>query len=393
MKVARSKYHLAPLWKVKRELLRIANRGDEVLHRATGLSVLRQYVKLVTDRRVDFQKGNLELGRRVAIYLIFPDNGILESHRIALNYIIRCGYTPVIVSNLTLSRADQAELKALSAHLILRPNFGYDFGGYRDAMRLLAPSLSKMDYLAIFNDSAWFPVKPELDWLHEAEAMQRDFVGSVFHDGMNSKSVLDFSTTAWEIDPAAELFHYGSYSILIGRGILSSGGFRRFWDDYIPSSFKQLTILRGEIGLSQWVIANGHSHGALCDNENLDRLMDDLPIHRLTEIAANLIDYGNPELAMLRAQTWGLNPPDRASLRNLILSVVARQGPAYALIDFDIGERRGNFVKKAPLRWNRAAAEATLRVLRRCESAESAVFLREALTAYERTYGEPWTAR
>ena len=380
-----------PVWKVKRELGRIARNADAALQHSIGVSVSYYHVKYFIVPLVQYLKGSISLGRRVAIYLIFPTHGVQPSHRIALNYMIKAGYTPVIVSNLSVVEVDRIELRSLCAHLILRPNFGFDFGGYRDAIRLLAPTLSNLDYLAIFNDSSWFPVRPDLNWLHTAEAMGLDLVGSVFHDGMNSKDVLDFSKANWRVDEKAPNFHYGSYSLLLGRDIFTSKLFRSFWRNYVPTSSKLLTVQRGEMGLTRWVIDNGFSHGAICDTHHLDQLLHNLPTDRLRQIADNLITYDIPELAGLRSAALDTSPPDSMALCNLILSAVARHGPAYALIDFDTRERLGNFIKKAPLHWNRKAAEATLRVLSHFDTPEAAIFLREAVTEYEFAYGCAWS--
>ena len=380
-----------PNWKVKRELLRIASQGDELFRRATGRSLTYYYARIFTDRQVDFQKGDLILGSRLAVYFMFPSKGLLDSHRIALRYIIKSGYVPVVVSNLPLSPKDQAELCGFCSHLILRPNFGYDFGGYRDAVRLLENAISKLDYLAFFNDSSWFPIRPELDWLQDAESLNLDYVGSVCHEGMSSRKLRDFTTTPWIVDRTEKHFHYGSYSLLIGRELLASSAFWTFWRTFSPTNNKTLTVLRGEIGLTQMVVAKGYSHGAVCDSEGLDRLLLDVSPNRLVEIVGNLVDNGHPGLAKMRADALATDPPDPGALRNLILSTVVREGPAYALIDYDTRERRGNFIKKAPLHWNRTAAEATLRVLSRFDSPEAAVFRHEALAAYEAAYGETWT--
>ena len=245
-----SDFPVAPMWKLKRELLRIVSHGDEVFRRLTGRSLTYYYTRIWIDGQVNIQKGAIALGNRVAVYLIFPSQGLLESHRISLRYMIKSGYVPVVVSNLRLSAEDQAELRNLCAYLVIRPNYGYDFGGYRDAMRVLESVMSKMEYVALFNDSAWFPIRPELDWLKDAESLHLDYVGSVCHEGMLSKGLTDFKTTPWTVDRTKKHFHYGSYSLLIGSKLLRSPAFGTFWHSFSPTGKKTLTILRGEIGLT-----------------------------------------------------------------------------------------------------------------------------------------------
>ena len=103
------------------------------------------------------------------------------------------------------------------------------------------------------------------------------------------------------------------------------------------------------------------------------------------------MENGRSNFIKARADALADQPHKPEKLRNLVLSTVLREGPAFALIDYDTRERRGNFIKKAPLRWNRGAAEATLRILSRFDGPEAAVFMREALAVYEAAYGQPWT--
>jgi len=375
------------MWKVKREVWRLLNQGDYLVHRVFGRSLIHTYTRVFVDRKVQFLKGDLPRGTRVAVYLIFPTEGLLASHRIALRYITKSGYAPVVVSNLPLPPEDLAELKKLCADLILRPNYGYDFGGYRDAMRLLLPDLNRLDYLAFFNDSSWFPVRPHLNWLKQGEEMQRDYVGSVCHEGLPAGDFLDFAKTPWVVDTERKDFHYGSYSLLVGPRLLSSNTFAEFWRRFCPTSIKSFTIRRGEIGLARWVIDHGFSHGALCPSDQLDQLLDDLPSDRLREITINLIDTRNQHMVDLRRSALAAEQTYRATLRNVILSFVAYRGPAYVLQDFDTRERCGNFIKKSPLSWSRDDAEATLRILARFDNPEASVFLREARQIFDASYG------
>jgi hypothetical protein len=385
----RAIFRLIPAWKLKRELLRIGNQAYEFLHRWTGISVSRAVTRRFVDPKVVFLTCELALGPRVAIYLIFPNGGLLPSHRIALDYIRKSGYVPVIVSNLPLSGADQAELRAECAWLIFRPNEGYDFGGYRDAIRCLAPHLMDIDHLAIFNDSSWFPLRPQLDWLKTAEAMRLDYVGSVSHEGLPSRKVQDFSKIPWQIDYDRKAFHYGSFSLLLSRKILSSTAFQKFWQDYIPTNNKHLTVRRGEIGLTRWVVDHGFTHGAVCESVGLDRELDALTTERLREIVVNLIDRAQPTLVVMRADALAADPPDRMALRNVILACVAFLGPSYALVEYDMRERSGNFVKKMPVRHNRADAEKTLWVLGHFDNPVGAAMLAEARAMFEATWGAP----
>jgi len=367
-------FKLPPLWKVRREAIRIGAQADGLLHSKTGFSVAHNYQRAVIGRKRKLFKGELPIAKRAALYLIFPKEGVLASHRIALTYLIRSGYTPIVISNQPLSPQDRAGLLPQCALLMERPNFGYDFGGYQDGMRCAAPYLDQLDHLAIFNDSCWFPVNPEIDWLAIAEANPADFVGAAAHEGMTTDGVVDFSVENWVMDTTRDLFHISSFALHFKGKLLHSDALKSFWENYEPTGHKTLTILRGEIGLTQHVLRSGFSFAVTQDTTRLDQLLDALPDDRLFEIASNLVHHHFPELAaVIQTAT-----PDRLGQRNLILTTVARQGPSYALLDFDTRERKGVFVKKAPINWTRESAAATLRVLDKFTSPEALVFREEA---------------
>ena len=78
--------------------------------------------------------GSLSLKNRTVIFLIFPEAGITNSHLRTLKYFIKNNYSPIVISNLPLIESDRSEILKNCCSLIERKNFGYDFGGYRDAI-------------------------------------------------------------------------------------------------------------------------------------------------------------------------------------------------------------------------------------------------------------------
>lgn len=198
---------------------------------------MQLYSKHIVDPKVRRKTGALTVQGRAAIYMIFPADDLLASHVAALDYIV--------VSNLPLDPADEAVVLQKAAVLITRPNFGYDFAAYRDGLKYLTSIRADLDYLAIFNDSTWFPARPERNWMAEAEATGCDYVGSVFHCAMGREGKWDFRKDVWRTDPRFPTFHYGSYSLLIGKKVLTSPQFAQFWQDYRASNDKTKTIAHG----------------------------------------------------------------------------------------------------------------------------------------------------
>jgi hypothetical protein len=256
-------------------------------------------------------EGNLGLGTKAAIYLIFPKSGLLNSQLIALRFMIENGYSPIVVSNLPLSDHDLEQLQPLTYRTLQRENFGYDFGGYREGILVFQDQIKTLDHLALFNDSVWFPLAGARNWLQDAEATGWDFVGSGSHAALRWDDLIDYfqrlkalkgtqkssepvSKGSWieyfldqasrqkAAAPLVQLgrnfmrrvrynrkFHYNAFALLLGKEIIGNAGFYDFFKRMKISSNKYKTIVRGEIGFSHWAVSQGYSHGATLHNDDL----------------------------------------------------------------------------------------------------------------------------
>ena len=389
----RSKFQFPPpLWKVRREIGRVGLQIDNLVLRVFGFSLTGLYLLLFINPRVRSAGGALTINDRVAIYMIFPSDGLLDSHVIALDYIINCGYVPVVVSNLPLDATAEKLILTKSAILVTRPNYGYDFAAYRDAIKALGNVKERLKHLAILNDSVWFPLHPQTNWFAQAEATGHDYVGSVFHCAMDPDFAWDFRKDMWRTNTDYPHFHYGSYSLLISGDVVRSPQFVQFWRNYHATNDKSKTIIGGEIGLSRTVISAGFTHGATLDTSRLDALLDNLPVDRLRELAENMIIPMYPDLRKLRASILSNPAANRMDLHDFVLKCVVRQGPGYALADFDVRDRNGVFLKKSPVALDQGSADLTLHLLDGLPSAEAAVFAREARRIYARKHSTPGDA-
>ena len=336
---------------------------------------------LVVARGKRIHRGKTGDTTRVVVYLIFPKDGLSESHFRALEHFLEHGYAPVVVSNVSLSPEDRRRLLVYANHLIERPNYGYDFGGYRDGILFLRDRLDSLDRLSLMNDSVWFPLATMQDWLPAAESRGKDVVGAASNYFVDPEEVSrgDGVPGSWQYDTHHPSFHYCSFALSFGPAVLRDVRFLKFWERFKLSNDKIDTVHRGEVGLGQWVVHSGHSHGCTLDLSRFDIDLDQLDDARLREVAGNLIIPENPALrakkALVLVQTVGA-PDERRRLKDFILQATACTGPAYALLDFALREKKHGFVKKSPLWLDPESAGITLRVL--SEQGEH-VFYEEAL--------------
>lgn len=294
--------------------------------------------------------GEVALRSKAAIYLIFPSTGVLASHFDALAFMLANGYAPVIVSNVALSKADRRALLE-HAHLVIeRHNFGYDFGGYRDAVLALQAELPRLQALAIFNDSSWFPVSSEQNWLQEAEAKNLDYVGAASHFGVPIQRPKDFRTLEWSYNTEHPFFHYCSYALWIGPAILRDKAFLKFWRRFPATDIKRLVVRRGEAGLTQWVIRRGYRHGSTLDMESLGAEIRALPSAALKKLVTDLPIYPGQNKLKEQHDLVVADPdaPD-ADRANIVLCSILLQGVGYAIMGYLIERRNFSFLKKSPL--------------------------------------------
>lgn len=338
-----------PFWKIWRELSRAF--GQLMASPLAGLQYLfaTPYHDLILSRRRRITPGRMALGARVAVYLIFPRRGLLPSHLAALRYLAENGYAALVVSNAPLTGADRATLTGHAALLIERVNFGYDFGGYREAMLWLAPRLTGLQRLVLLNDSSWFPLPGARNWLAEAEALGVDYSAATWSGAVDRPPPWEYETITWQIDKGRRNFHYASYALGFSARLLADPGFLAFWRGFRLAQAKNRTVRRGEIGLTKWVLGKGYSHGATVELADLGVRVAALSRPDLDRLFERLVILDDPEMEAIRTRirAAGGDAP-RAQLEKLILAVTARRGAVYALADLLVRDYGFAFLKKSP---------------------------------------------
>lgn len=220
--------------------------------------------------------GRVTIEAKAAVYLIFPQEGINDSHLVSLKYMIDQGYAPIVVSNAELKEEEETRLLVFCAILIIRPNYGYDFGGYRDGILHLEKSFNDLTHIAVFNDSCWFPMPKSHNWLREAEILPEDFVGALMHANRDWFGVVQgtLSGTAAEKRHKRTL-HYCSFAFMFKNRALSDPSVIQFWKRLRLSNSKTRTIRNGERALTEMIFRSGLGHRATTNLHALAREIED----------------------------------------------------------------------------------------------------------------------
>ena len=111
--------------------------------------------------------------KRVLIFVHFNPYGSLSSHVLyTLEHIKDCYTKVVFVSNSPLSLEHKENLRPLCCKIMERPNFGFDFGAWKDALLEMGwNEIVKFDTLTIMNDTCFGPLyefKPIIEEMEES---------------------------------------------------------------------------------------------------------------------------------------------------------------------------------------------------------------------------------
>jgi hypothetical protein len=246
-------FGVIPGWKVKRELVRLGQQLKAIPEFFWEPFAIRAH-NAAFEKGFPTFEGQVPKLPKVAIVLCFQPKGLAKSFLVTLAHLVENGYSPLVISNSKLSDVDKEKLKASAWRVVERPNFGYDFGGYRDGIFLLRKWNISPDRLVILNDSIWFPVWENDTTLQKAEESEFDVVGMV----MREKEDLRFLESYF-------------YSI---RGIISNDDkFKEFWNNFKITSNKYKVIRRGEKGFGRFMIDLNVRFGALFDRNSFQDLI------------------------------------------------------------------------------------------------------------------------
>jgi hypothetical protein len=266
-----------PLWKVRRELGRLSQQLRAVLE-----FFYEPFLRWQHDRergtRLKVTPGASAPARKVAVYLVFQPRGLAESSLLTCRHLAAGGYAPLVVSNAPLSEADREQLQAVSWKVVERPNFGYDFGGYRDGIWLLDHWGEKPESLILLNDSIWFPALEGDQTIAKMESMAADFRG-----------ILKLGTGEGAVLRRGREPFLGSFFLMFSGKALRSEAFSLFWRQYLNTSNKYKTIRRGERRLSYVMRDAGFEGASLFDRTRFDEYLKTAEPATLRRILGDLV--------------------------------------------------------------------------------------------------------
>ena len=217
-----------------------------------GMSFLRDPRQVVSM----WPAGEIPLGPRVAVFIHFDRRGAVGAHTVRyVRALSEAGLSVVFVTNSGLLRPEaMAALQPLCAGVIVRRNIGYDFGAMRDGIETLRLPRADTESMLLVNDSLYGPLGPLGPALGRMDFAKADVWGA---------------TDSWQ-----GCYHVQSYFVAVGRKVLDSAVWRRFWSGVRPVKSKIWVVLRYELGLSRALVRGGFDVAALWRYHDLIETVD-----------------------------------------------------------------------------------------------------------------------
>lgn len=131
------------------------------------------------DERVTFTNGSRPLTSKAFVIVLFQPRGVSATTIETCTTLANNGYAVVAISNCPISDADSRSLATACWKYGSRPNYGYDAGAYRDAVKLLETHGGAFEEVLMMNDSIMFPLGGDIKVLEDLRHLPDGFGGLV----------------------------------------------------------------------------------------------------------------------------------------------------------------------------------------------------------------------
>jgi hypothetical protein len=277
---------MIPLWKAKRELKRLTVQVNAIPLALYEPFLQRRYDQ-TRSQHIKCTSGKLPASDNLSIFLIYQLDGVPRSVFNTCNHLITSGSTPIIVSNTPLSDPDRVALQAVAHVVAERPNFGYDFGGYRDGLWLINELGLNPQQVIFLNDSVWFPALSTSSLLAEFSTASAEYLGTQIF----INPVCGDKTQAM----------FGSYCFAVNAPLLRNSRFLSFWNNYKLSSNKEVTLRRGERAFSYQMMKSAKNSFGIYSQHRFNLVVESLSPNKLREALGDMIAL-DPHLETQRLQ-------------------------------------------------------------------------------------------
>jgi len=192
---------------------------------------------------------------KIVLYVHFNPCGEVSAHVMYQIQSIRKSFDRFIfISNSRLLEYDKRVISSLCDQVIERENIGFDFGAWKDAIRIIGlDAVSSFDQLVLMNDTCFGPVSDFENFISSSRMIEFDFWGISEHravDHLFRKS-----------DGGAPA-HLQSYFLLFNKIVVKSDSFIGFWQSVEYCDNVNDVIWKYETRLTQKLLIAGFRYGS-----------------------------------------------------------------------------------------------------------------------------------
>jgi len=173
-----------------------------------------------------------------AVYVNFDCEGIIHEYVAGqVRELALAGYRVVFITQSPKLRRGHERITPNCARFIHRRNISHDFGGYGFGLKLIKTLAREPSAVVLMNDSCYGFFRPVKDL---------------------NRQVSDGNADLWGITESYEhAYHLQSYFLIISGHLFASPAFWKYWNRFHLHTDRDQVIRKGEIGLTQHVLASG----------------------------------------------------------------------------------------------------------------------------------------
>ncbi|MEN6439638.1 MAG: rhamnan synthesis F family protein [Syntrophobacter sp.] len=185
-----------------------------------------------------------------AVYVNFDREGIIHEYVAGqVRELALAGYRVVFVTQSPKLRRGHEQITPICTKFIHRRNINHDFGGYGFGLRLVKALSREPAAVVLMNDSCYGFFRPVTDL---------------------NRQVTEGHADLWGITESYEhAYHLQSYFLIISGRLFASPCFWKYWSRFCLHTDRDHVIEKGEIGLTQHVLASGFKVRSLVSYEDL----------------------------------------------------------------------------------------------------------------------------
>lgn len=204
--------------------------------------------------------------RRLAIFAYYDADGAIDDYVFyLLEQTGRFCAKQIVVVNGTLAPEAEKQLKRVAAHILYRPNEGYDITAYREGFLSEWESGAQYDEVLFYNQTIFGPVCPLDALFEEMAARDVDFWGLTRHKGAPQAS--------WN-EKVVILPHVQSFFFAVRGAMLHSPEFLRYWRELPRIESYWDAVEKHEIVFTAHFAALGYRWDTYVDTAALERFND-----------------------------------------------------------------------------------------------------------------------